>query len=184
MVAEHPRFTLVCGPSRGGKSRWAEHLARTSDLQVHYLVTADDRPDDPSWQERIALHRRRRPQGWRVSHPGDDLVGCLASFEAGDLVLIDALGTWLARHLDRDACSWSSLADALLQALERTPATVVLVAEECGWGVVPPTAIGNLFRDRMGVLLERLHRRCDASWLVLHGRVIDLLALSQPLPEA
>ncbi|MEB3243118.1 MAG: bifunctional adenosylcobinamide kinase/adenosylcobinamide-phosphate guanylyltransferase [Cyanobacteriota bacterium] len=183
-MVEAGSLILVCGPSRGGKSRWAEHLAACSQLQVHYLATADDHPSDQGWQARIRRHRDRRPPRWTVHLPGNDLAGFVGRFRSGDLLLIDALGTWLARHLDCGTEDWQCLEDSLLTALTATPAAVVLVAEETGWGVVPPTAVGGLFRDRMGMLLERLHRRCDASWLVMHGRAIDLMAHSQAVPEA
>ena len=49
------RLVLVSGPSRGGKSRWAEHLL-SEDLDVTYVATAPDRPDDQDWQTRLALH--------------------------------------------------------------------------------------------------------------------------------
>jgi adenosylcobinamide kinase/adenosylcobinamide-phosphate guanylyltransferase len=58
----------------------------------------------------------------------------------------------------------------------------VVVCEETGWGVVPSTAAGSRFRDRLGSLQERLQQRSEAAWLVLQGRAIDLLALSQPVP--
>ncbi|MEB3156549.1 MAG: bifunctional adenosylcobinamide kinase/adenosylcobinamide-phosphate guanylyltransferase [Cyanobacteriota bacterium] len=182
-MVESGSLHLVTGPSRGGKSRWAEHLARSSHLHVHYLATAAEDSHDTAWQDRIRRHRQRRPAQWTLHLPGDDLSGCLGQFLSGDLLLIDALGTWLARHLDRDTEAWEVLERQLLDSLQTTPAAVVLVAEETGWGVVPPTAIGGLFRDRMGGLLERLHRRCDGSWLVLHGRAIDLLAHSLTVPE-
>ena len=64
MEADHaPRpgsLVLVTGPSRSGKSRWAEHLVQR-DPWVTYVATLPSRPDDPSWQERIARHRRRGP---------------------------------------------------------------------------------------------------------------------------
>ncbi|MFO7629797.1 MAG: bifunctional adenosylcobinamide kinase/adenosylcobinamide-phosphate guanylyltransferase [Prochlorococcaceae cyanobacterium] len=184
MVVEAGSLTLVCGPSRGGKSRWAEHLADRSPLRVHYLATAADHPNDPSWQARIALHRQRRPQEWILHSPGPALAESLEQFGPSDLLLVDALGTWLALHLALDAASWQQCQMHFLTALQSCQAAVILVAEETGWGVVPATAIGGLFRDRMGALLDRLHRCCDASWLVLHGRAINLLALSEPVPEA
>ena len=56
------------------------------------------------------------------------------------------------------------------------------VIEETGWGVVPPTAIGGLFRDRLGALAQRLDRQATRSWLVLQGRAVDLHAFSEPVP--
>ena len=38
-VADGRHLVLVCGPSRGGKSRWAEHLAAQTARPVLYLAT-------------------------------------------------------------------------------------------------------------------------------------------------
>ena len=60
--------------------------------------------------------------------------------------------------------------------------TCVVVIEETGWGVVPPTRIGGRFRDRLGSLAQILDRQADSAWLVLQGRAVDLHALSQRVP--
>ena len=54
--------------------------------------------------------------------------------------------------------------------------------EETGWGVVPPTRVGGLFRDRLGALAQQLDRVADAAWLVLQGRALDLHALGRVVP--
>ena len=54
---------LVSGPSRGGKSRWAESLL-AEDPCVIYIATGTKRDDDPAWVERLRIHRERRPPHW------------------------------------------------------------------------------------------------------------------------
>ena len=54
--------------------------------------------------------------------------------------------------------------------------------EETGWGVVPPTRIGGLFRDRLGSLAQALDRVADGAWLVLQGRALDRHALGHEVP--
>jgi adenosylcobinamide kinase/adenosylcobinamide-phosphate guanylyltransferase len=72
----------------------------------------------------------------------------------------------------------------LLATLLQPGPPVVLVVEETGWGVVPPTAIGGLFRDRLGALHQQLMRHAGAAWLVLGGRALDLMQFSHQVPEA
>ncbi len=178
-----PGLTLVSGPSRSGKSRWAEHLASRSGLPVLYLATGPLRPDDSHWQQRLERHRRRRPASWGSWEVGGALAAGLGRAPAGQLLLIDSLGTWVAHHLELDQPAWDERQQELLSALGSLSAPRLLVCEETGWGVVPPTAVGGRFRDRLGRLQQTLHGQCDASWLVVHGRALDLLALSQPVPE-
>jgi len=188
--AEHcGGLTLVLGGSRSGKSRWAEALAERSGQPVLYLATAAQRPDDPAWCARLARHRQRRPADWACLETGPDLAGALERLQdphdphADHLLLIDALGTWLAQHLDADASSWNARQQDLLAALRRHRTPVLLVCEEVGLGVVPSTAVGGLFRDRMGALQQALMAQAAGSWLVVAGRAIDLQALGQPVPQ-
>jgi len=183
-VVELPRLTLVSGPARSGKSRWAEHLALASGKAVIYLATGPLLPEDPSWQERLERHRRRRPCGWECREVAGALSQELQVLRSDQLALVDSLGTWVAAHLEGDEGTWSHACEALFSGIESSPASLVLVCEETGWGVVPPTALGALFRDRLGALQQLLLRSCDSAWLVLQGRAIDLMAISEPVPAA
>ena len=56
------------------------------------------------------------------------------------------------------------------------------MSEQTGWGVVPPTAIGGVFRDRLGTIERLLVARASVSWLVVAGRALNLTAVGQPVP--
>lgn len=175
---------LITGPARSGKSRWAEHLADSSGLPVHYLATGPELPDDPLWQARLARHRARRPSNWSCQEVGADLAAALASLPPADLALVDSLGTWVSWGLELEEEVWSERVDILVTSLAGRGAPVLLVSEQTGWGVVPPTAVGGRFRYRLGALEERLSGHCRHLWLVVAGRAMDLLALSQPVPRS
>lgn len=173
---------LVSGPSRGGKSRWAEHLVKRCSC-VSYIATSAARPEDASWQERLRLHRERRPSDWNVVESGPDLVSALASVPSHHTLLVDALGAFTAAHLDCSADEWSLMETALITALRDRVRPVVMVVEETGWGVVPATVIGGLFRDRQGRLAQQLEHCAAQSWLVVQGRALDLHALGLSVPQ-
>jgi adenosylcobinamide kinase/adenosylcobinamide-phosphate guanylyltransferase len=179
--AESSRVTLVSGPANSGKSLWAERLALASGLQVCYVATGPQLPDDPAWQARLRAHRLRRPSHWLCLEVSLALPQALLTVESGQLALVDSLGTWVAGGLHLAPASWEHHCQDLESALHTSAATVILVAEETGWGVVPSTEAGGLFRERLGALTQRLMPRCDAAWLVLHGRAIDLLRNSVPV---
>ena len=181
VAGQTSRLILVSGPARSGKSRWAEHLLHHHPV-VTYIATAATRPDDRDWQMRLEAHRKRRPDHWSVAESGPALVNVIDNLAPGQSVLIDALGGFVAHHLELTASEWDQLCEHLIASIRSSHCTFVLVIEETGWGVVPPTRIGGLFRDRLGSLAQALDRVADGAWLVLQGRALDLHALGYELP--
>ena len=175
------RLILVSGPARSGKSRWAEHLLHNQPV-VTYIATAAARPKDVEWQTRLELHRRRRPAHWGLAESGGELVEVVESLVPGQSVLIDALGGFVAHHLEMNGTAWNRLCERLISSITASQCTCVVVIEETGWGVVPPTRIGGVFRDRLGVLAQKLDGVADDAWLVVQGRALDLHALGHRVP--
>lgn len=176
-------ITLVSGPAASGKSRWAEHMAHSSGLAVVVLATGPALPEDPSWQRRLRRHRERRPPSWCTLEVGGELSAALLTMEPGQLALVDSLGTWVAAHLEEESAAWEGEMRGLMEALQASRSPVVLVSEEAGWGVVPVTAAGGRFRDRLGTLQQGLAPLCASAWLVVQGRAIPLSRLGSVVPN-
>ena len=172
---EGPHRTLLLGGARSGKSAEAElRLAACPD--VLYVATGPAAGGDPEWAERVAAHRRRRPEWWRTAET-TDLAGVLAS--ATGAVLVDGIGTWLAAAMDEagawdDASRVRPLLDDLVAAWRGTRARVVAVSDEVGLSLVPATASGRAFADLLGRLNQRLAAESEEAALVVAGRVVEL----------
>jgi adenosylcobinamide kinase / adenosylcobinamide-phosphate guanylyltransferase len=191
-------LTLVLGPVRAGKSARAAALAGATGKRVVFAATAALDPADAEMRERVERHRRERPPSWAVVETATTAAPSLAALlrETGDdsVVLIDALGTWLAAQLleveDVAECDAVAALDALdaqgaelAEALAGARADVVVVVEEAGWGVVPPTPLGRIFRDALGRLTQTLARRADRVELVVAGYALDVRALGTPIDQ-
>ncbi|NJL00745.1 MAG: bifunctional adenosylcobinamide kinase/adenosylcobinamide-phosphate guanylyltransferase [Spirulinaceae cyanobacterium SM2_1_0] len=174
---------LVTGPARSGKSEWAEQLARDSHQSVRYVATAQADADDPEWQAKIARHIQRRPADWQTLAVPLELAAPFADQDADCCWLVDSLGTWTANGLALSAVEWDARVTEFLAAIALGRGTVILVAEETGWGVVPAYPLGRQFRDRLGHLTRRVGAIATAVYLVTGGYAIDLVQLGQPLPQ-
>jgi adenosylcobinamide kinase / adenosylcobinamide-phosphate guanylyltransferase len=175
---------LITGPSRSGKSEWAETLAFQTNLPTIYIATSSLAPDDPEWCDRIAQHQQRRPPTWQTLENPPDLAATLETAQAQTCLLIDSLGTWIAPLLDHNDADWATEAQRLCLAVDRSPAHLILVAEEVGWGVVPAYPMGRLFRDRLGSLTRQLALRSTAAYLVTAGYALNLKNLGRPVSGA
>ncbi|KGF73611.1 adenosylcobinamide kinase [Neosynechococcus sphagnicola sy1] len=176
------QVVLVTGPSRSGKSEWAEHLATQSGIGVTYVATASIAADDLEWQARILQHQQRRPRDWLTLQVPVHLIDPLRTLTAQDCLLIDSLGTWLANLLDLEESAWITTETAFLTCLAQCPGMVILVAEEVGWGLVPSYPLGRVFRDRLGSLVRKVAAIADPVYLVTAGQVLNLSQLGSPLP--
>jgi len=153
---------------------------------------------------RIDLHRRERPQHWRVREAP---VGLGAALEeesrTGDLLLVDCLTLWTANCLWRpakshvshqgravthapngpeapdadfhlDLAGWHQEREALLAALRSIPNEVILVTNEVGTSLVPENPVARLFRDEQGRLNQLAAAACDAVFLITAGLALRL----------
>lgn len=161
-----PAVTLVLGGARSGKSAYAEGLVEATGGGI-YVATAEAR--DHEMAERVRHHRARRGPRWTTVEEPLDLVHALdANFVPGRAVLVDCLTLWLsnimAAELDVEAES-----EKLSAALDRAAGPVVLVANEVGLGVVPPTPLGRAFRDEAGRLNQEVARIAQRVVFVVAG---------------
>lgn len=172
---------LVTGAARSGKSEWAEQLALQSGLPVFYIATAQVDPTDLEWQARIQRHQQRRSSEWTTVHVPTALAEAIAQAASNHCLLIDSLGTWLANRLAEDEPTWEKTVEQLVTALLQTPSTVILVAEETGWGVVPAYPLGRTFRDRLGSLTRAIATHSNPVFLVVAGYALNLTQLGMPV---
>ncbi len=177
-----PRRILITGGSGSGKSRYAEGLFGP-DERVTYIAPGalPDPENDAEWAERVAVHRRRRPAEWTTLETGD-IIGALR--QAPPPLLLDCLGTWLARHLDdvgaweRPRPEWQGAFDArladLAAAWRGVPGRAVAVTNEVGWGLVSEHRSGRLFTDLLGRVNTAMAAASDEVILVVAGRPLAI----------
>lgn len=159
-------ITLVLGGTRSGKSEIAERLALDAAPHVAYLATGVATDDDMA--ARIDRHRARRSDRFTTVEVGTDLIDVLTD-RAADAVLVDSLGTWLARCESFDVDI-----DRLVRVLRARTGATVLVSEEVGLGVHPSSDAGRAFRDALGELNRAIADVADRALLVVAGRTLPL----------
>ena len=181
-IPAQKQIILVTGPTRSGKSEWAETLAMQSGKPVIYIATAKiPEETDREWQDRIEQHQQRRPAFWRTLEVPLELAVALGEASDGSCLLIDSLGTWVANLLEENTACWDQKLTELLVAINNCSGEVIFVAEETGWGVVPAYPVGRTFRDRLGVLVRKIGAIADSTYLVTGGHVLNLSLLGHRL---
>jgi adenosylcobinamide kinase / adenosylcobinamide-phosphate guanylyltransferase len=161
------RINLILGGARSGKSSFAQALAESEKGDLVYIATAQ--AFDTEMTERIARHRTDRGPRWRTAeHPLNLAEAIIAHDGAGKTILVDCLTLWLSNLMlgDHDI---QSAVSGLTQSLETASATIILVSNEVGQGIVPDNALARRFRDEAGWLNQTAARTADNVWLVTAG---------------
>ena len=182
-MSQSPKVILITGSASSGKSEFAEMLAAKTSKSVIYVATARVDNTDREWQEKIIRHQQRRPKNWQTVATSTELSTYVEKANNSECLLIDSLGTWVANFIECDRLEWQDHSDRLLSSLQTTPAQIIIVGEETGWGVVPAYALGRLFRDRLGHLSRQVSNIADTTYLVAGGYVLNLSLLGEPLSK-
>lgn len=161
---------LVTGGARSGKSRYAVERACLWGSRVLYVATCQ--PEDDEMRERVQRHQAERPTTWTTIEPGPDVLAAIRDDGPDfDGILLDCLTLYVARLLvsgygERDV---GQRVDDLCSALKAVARPSIIVTNEVGWGVVPETPLGRLFRDMAGGANQIAARQAQEVVLLVSG---------------
>ena len=167
-----PGLTLLTGGARSGKSSLAERLARGAGGPVQFIATAEAGDDDMA--DRIARHQADRPAHWGLVEEPIELEAALAATAGDAVVIVDCLTLWTSNLFFAECTAdqvVQAASGAARTAAKRTAPTLV-VTNEVGFGLHPPTEIERRYRDVLGRVNRVWAERADRSWLVIAGRVV------------
>ncbi len=174
------QLTLILGGARSGKSTYAEQLASARDGDVLYVATAQAWDDE--MRERIAVHQADRPDHWRTLEKPTGVGAAIANAARGDApaqtILVDCL-TMLANNVilalpestgqrDADEALYAEV-DSLLATYIAGSASLIVVSNEVGLGIVPAYPLGRVYRDALGRANQRLAAAADRVVLMVAG---------------
>ncbi len=180
---------LILGGARSGKSSYAERLARRG-RQVLFVATAEARDED--MKRRIAAHRERRPAGWdTLEEPLDPAAALRPVLDRYDTFLLDCLTLWVSNLLldkpghAEDGSRIPDAARELMDLIQATHATWILVSNEVGQGIVPSSTLGRTYRDVLGRVNQLAASRADRVYLMTAGLAMELKSLgARPFAES
>jgi adenosylcobinamide kinase / adenosylcobinamide-phosphate guanylyltransferase len=173
------KLTFILGGARSGKSTYAERLAKELGGRVLYVATAQAFDDE--MRKRIARHREERPPQWQTLEAplltGEALRETLPH-EPFDVVLIDCITLLAANALlalpDESTQEEATRAilieiDSLIGVYQESTASWIVVSNEVGMGVVPPTRLGRFYRDALGRANQQFAAAADEVILMVAG---------------
>lgn len=166
---------LITGGARSGKSHYAKQLAHDFS-SVTFVATAI--AFDNSMKHRIEHHQRNRPSEWITL---EQWQGFTEPFET-ECVIVDCLTLMMTNLLlnhDREVDTLHPeeldvIEQSIMREIENLIAAaenreLILVTNEIGMGLSPPTVLGNIFRDIAGRMNQLVAQRSDRVVLMVSG---------------
>ncbi len=173
---------FVLGGVRSGKSTYAEErAAEIGGSRVLMVATAEAK--DEEMVERIRQHRENRPAAWRTVDASQNPAAAIRSaLGEAKVVLVDCLSMLVSNILlsmaDDDDQSYfdpsieQKMRDevgAIVRCVSEIDADLIVVSNEVGMGVVPPSAAGRAFRDLLGRANQLVAEAADEVILMVAG---------------
>ena len=171
---------LITGGARSGKSAFAQELALKLGEPVLFVATAT--AGDQEMAERIEQHQRERPTGWSTfeatTHIGGQIPGRIGNAR---VVIVDCITLLVGnifgqyepqgeridtRQVEQDV---SAEIDELMECMKRVDARFIIVTNEVGTGLVPPSRVARLYRDLLGKANQVLAEISDEVYLMAAG---------------
>lgn len=171
-------LTLILGGVRSGKSSFAQRLASESN-RVLFLATAE--AGDQEMAARIKAHKESRPDRWDTLEEPLELADALSPIIGDyDVVILECITLWLSNLMLNEPEGNETMPDIstrisrLLDLYENGSASWIIVSNEVGLGVIPPTKLGRNYADELGRVNQQIAAEADIVYFMAAGLPLKL----------
>ncbi len=193
-----PDIYIFLGGTRSGKSTLAEQkVQEIAKGKVLYVATAQMYADDKAMQQRILIHKQRRPSTWDTVECPLHLASTLRPWLQAQqttrekpTILIDCVTLWVSNMLlslpEHNATPLNHTTLATFEAMvhkevsdilslcQEFPAQWFFVSGETGLGGIGASALERAFQDGLGLANQLLVAQSKEAYFVIAGRALTL----------
>lgn len=187
MRMEKNKMIFIVGGARSGKSTLAEKLAKELGETCLYIATSQVLDEEMAF--RVKSHRERRPAYWDtieaplnahevIREKRDEydviLLDCLTVFLSNLLLLYPQEGEMIEKEKEI-----LTIVEELLTEGKNGKASLIIVSNEVGEGIVPVQRLGRDFRDISGRANQMVARWADEAYFMFSGIPVELKAINR-----
>jgi len=164
------KIILITGGCRSGKSRFALDYANHHFSKKLYLATAGVLDEEMAL--RVENHRKARGPEWQTVEEPVAVVDRISEYgDKAEVILLDCLTLWLSNLLLRrdNESKIMEEVERLTKTIKESPATLIVVTNEVGMGIVPADPLGRRFRDLSGMANQKMAEAADTVIFMVSG---------------
>jgi len=179
---------FIIGGARSGKSSFAEKKALEIQESVHgnvvYLATSIVFDEDT--KNRVEMHQSSRPSSWKTIEQYKTFQSLLGheDFIGNKIILLDCLTLMITNLLLEEEVDFETVPNERIKEIEqkikeeiKSLITVcqnhnkilLVVSNEVGFGIVPTTRLGSIFRDVAGRMNQYIASLAEDVYLITAG---------------
>ena len=174
------KLIFITGGSRSGKSSLAVKVAQSIRKRKIFIATCI--PEDDEMKRRVMLHKRSRPASWRTIEQEGSLLPVLRKETKLDIVIIVDCLTLFVSSLLMKKTGENKIKDETNKAvkiIKGGKATVIIVSNEVGSGLVPENKLGRDFRDIVGACNQIVAGAADEVIYMVSGIPLTIRGAGQ-----
>jgi len=164
------RIIFITGGCRSGKSRFALDYANRHFSKKLYLATAEVLDEEMAL--RVEHHKKARGPEWQTIEEPLRVVEKIREYgNHAEAILFDCMTLWLSNLLLRgdDESEIMEEVERLGIVIQETHATLIIVTNEVGMGIVPSDPLGRRFRDLAGMANQKMASLADTVIIMISG---------------
>lgn len=171
---------LITGGVKSGKSSYALGVASefAGDSPVRFIATARRGVGDESLDRRIDRHIAERPDHWTLFEPPIGLIESITASGDEVLTVLDCITLWIGDLVSEpdysSATGASHHVEHLIEALQASERPTLVITNEVGSGVSPPTVVGNDYADELGTANRLIANTADQVTLLVAGQPLRI----------
>lgn len=173
---------FITGGARSGKSSFAEDFAKKNSNKISYIATLNF--FDEEMKNRIEQHKLRRDDNFETIEAHKNFLEVFKNINSDNIVLLDCITNMVSNLLLENQVDFENLSqnqintfevvinneiNQLLEAIKNHKNHCIIVSNELGMGLVPPYALGRIFRDIAGRINQRIAKEASEVYFVISG---------------
>lgn len=169
----HSRFIFIVGGARSGKSSFALKLAESIKGKRLYIATAETL--DEEMKERIKKHKKDRGNNWNTIEEPIKIADVIKKNKKYGVILLDCLTLWISNLIHKEArvrgqgSGVIKSITELISACKEPKASIIIVSNEVGLGIVPDNPLARQFRDIAGFANQKIADAADEVYFMVSG---------------
>jgi len=162
------KAVFILGGSRSGKSDFALKEASALPGEKAFIATAEAL--DKEMRLRIEKHRKERGRQWVTHEESLQISGLIKDIgNKYTVILVDCLTLWLSNIMHAGYDVRSETRELASTIGEDRSASLYIISNEVGLGLVPESPLGRQYRDNLGILNQEIAKAATDVYFMAAG---------------